>query len=122
MGVKKTKEEQRIYRHRRIRKKISGTAQQPRLYIHRSLKNFHAQIFDDTIGKVILGISTLNKDVRSQNKNCGNIAAAINLGKIIATEAQKKGIKKVSFDRGGHLYHGRVKAFAEAARQGGMEF
>ncbi|MBI5150642.1 MAG: 50S ribosomal protein L18 [Candidatus Omnitrophica bacterium] len=117
------KELGRIYRHRRIRKQITGTSVRPRVCVHRSLKNFYVQVIDDTSGKVLLGMSTLAKPVRSQLKSSGgNANAAAYLGEIFAAEAKKKGIFKISFDRGGYLYHGCVKAFAEAARKGGLEF
>ncbi len=116
------KEHKRISRHERIRKGIAGTTERPRLCLHRSLNNLQAQIIDDTSAKVIIGKSTLAKDVKSKIKTGGNIKAAVILGESVAAEAIKKGIKKVAFDRGGYLYHGRVKAFAEAARKGGLEF
>lgn len=122
MVITKIKERKRVGRHKRIRKKIVGLSDQPRLCIHRSLTNFYAQIVDDSSGKVLFGMSTLNKSVSGKVKNKGNIAAASALGEAFAAEVQKKGIKKVCFDRGGYLYHGRVKAFAEGARKGGMEF
>ena len=116
------KEQQRIYRHQRVRKGLSGTAQRPRLCLHRSLNNLQAQIVDDSAGKVLIGKSTLAKDVKSKFKSGGNVGAASVLGEVLALEAIKKGIKKVAFDRGGYLYHGRIKAFAEAARRAGLEF
>ncbi|MBI5415928.1 MAG: 50S ribosomal protein L18 [Candidatus Omnitrophica bacterium] len=117
------KELGRIYRHKRIRKRVAGTGEQPRVCVHRSLKNFYAQAIDDTSGKILFGMSTLAKGVRSQLKdNGGNAHAAACLGEVFAAEARKKGITKVCFDRGGYLYHGCVKAFAEAARKGGLEF
>ncbi len=116
------KEIKRIYRHKSIRKKISGVADHPRLCVHRSHKNFSAQIIDDSQGKVLFGMSTLAKELKSELKNGGNITAAERLGEIFGRKAQEKGVKKVSFDRGGYLYHGRVKAFAEGARKSGMEF
>src|SRR3984957_6534270 len=116
------KEQQRVHRHQRIREVLSGTAQRPRLCLHRSLNNLQAQIVDDTAGKVLIGKSTLAKDVKSKLKSGGNVNAAGILGEALAAEAIKKGIKKVAFDRGGYLYHGRVKAFAEAARKAGLEF
>lgn len=117
------KELGRIYRHRRTRKRLVGTSQQPRVCVHRSIKNFYVQAIDDSSGKVLLGISTLTKPVRSKLKdNGGNVGAAAYLGEVFAAEAKKKGITKISFDRGGYLYHGCVKAFAEAARKGGLEF
>lgn len=122
MNISKDKERKRVGRHKRIRKKVAGTSGQPRLCVHRSLTNFYVQIVDDQVGKVLLGMSTRNKSVSGKIKSRGNIAAASVLGEAFAAEAQKKGIKKVCFDRGGYLYHGRVKAFAEGARKGGMEF
>lgn len=116
------KEINRIFRHQRIRKRIRGTPDQLRLCVHRSLKNMHAQIIDDTRGKVLFGLSTLDKSLRSKIKSGGNINAAEVLGEAFARKAQEKGVKKVCFDRGGYLYHGRIKAFAEAARKGGLEF
>ena len=116
------KEHKRIFRHERIRKGVAGSTERPRLCLHRSLKNLQAQIIDDVSGKIILGKSTLAKDVRSKLKTGGNVNAAAILGEAVAAEAVKKGIKKVCFDRGGYLYHGRVKAFAEAARKAGLEF
>ena len=116
------KEQQRIFRHQRIREGLSGTGQRPRLCLHRSLNNLQAQIVDDSVGKVLVGKSTLAKDVKSKAKTGGNISAASVLGEALAQEAIKKGIKKVAFDRGGYLYHGRIKAFAEAARKAGLEF
>ena len=116
------KEVKRIFRHQRIRKRVSGTPDQLRLCVHRSLKNMHAQIIDDTKRKVLYGLSTLDKGLRSKIKSGGNVNAAEILGEELARKAQEKGIKKVCFDRGGYLYHGRIKAFAEAARKGGLEF
>jgi len=101
---------------------VRGTAQQPRLCVHRSLNNMQAQIVDDDLGKVLCGLSTLSKSQRSQFKKRGNIQAAAALGETFANEARQKGISKVCFDRGGYLFHGRVKAFAEGARKGGLEF
>ena len=112
----------RVGRHLRIRKKVVGTPERPRLCVHRSLKNFYAQIVNDREGRVLLGMSTLNKNLRGKVKNGANSQAAAALGEVFAALAKKKGITRVSFDRGGYLYHGCVKAFAEAARQGGLEF
>jgi len=125
MATTKKRELKRIGRHQRIRKKIAGTSDHPRLCVHRSLNNFYAQLVDDSVGNVLFGISTREKSVSKKIKSGGNIPAipaATILGESFAAVAQKKGIKKVCFDRGGYLYHGRVKAFAEAARKGGMEF
>lgn len=112
----------RIARHERIRKNLTGTPERPRLCVSRSLKNISAQIIDDTSRKVIVGVSTLNKDIRKKIKSGGNLEAATALGEAVAALAQKKGITKVAFDRGGYLYHGRIKAVAEAARKAGLEF
>lgn len=119
---KNDREVKRLAKHERIRKRVTGTSDRPRLCVHRSLKNFHAQIIDDTTGKVLFGMSTLNKDVASQVKGGGNIVGAVALGKVFAAAAKEKGLVKVCFDRGGYLYHGRVKAFADAARENGLEF
>jgi large subunit ribosomal protein L18 len=116
------KEIKRINRHTRLRKKVNGTSEQPRLAVHRSLNHFSAQIINDQEGKILLGLSTESKTIRTKIKDGGNVAAAESLGQIFAEEALKKGIKKVCFDRGGYVFHGRVKAFAEAARKAGMEF
>ena len=116
------REQRRIYRHERIRKDVQGTSDRPRLCVHRSVNHFYAQIVDDSAGKVLFGMSTLAKDVRGKLKDGGNIQAAATLGEAFATQAIKKGFKRMCFDRAGYLYHGRVKAFADAARKGGMEF
>lgn len=116
------KEIKRRARHRRIRKTISGTSERPRLVVHRSAKNLQAHIVDDREKKVLFGLSTLSKELSSNLKNGGNILAATQLGEAFAQKAIKKGFKIVSFDRGGYYYHGRVKAFAEAARKEGLEF
>lgn len=118
----KNKESKRILRHQRIRRNIQGTLQRPRLCVHRSLKNFYAQIVDDVAGKPLFGMSTMSKNLRSKISNNGKVSASTLLGEAFAQEALKRGIKKVSFDRAGYLYHGRVKAFADAARKAGLEF
>ncbi|MCM8783510.1 MAG: 50S ribosomal protein L18 [Candidatus Omnitrophica bacterium] len=116
------KELGRQRRHKRIRKKIFGTPERPRLVIHRTHKNLIAQLIDDINGKVILGISTLNKELRLRADRLGNIKGAEILGSVLADKAKEKGVNKVVFDRGGYLYHGIVKIFAEAVRKGGIEF
>ncbi len=116
------KELGRIYRHKRIRQRLNGTSDRPRVCVHRSIKNFYVQVIDDANAKIIFGLSTLTKEVRNKLKDGGNVDAAAYLGEVFATEAKKKGIKKICFDRSGYLYHGRVKAFVEAARKGGLEF
>lgn len=113
------KQQARKVRHYRIRSKITGTSERPRLNIFKSNNSFYAQIIDDTAYNTIIGVSTLTfKDLTSKS----NMAAAIKLGETIANLAIKKKIKKVVFDRGGYLYHGKVKAFADAARSAGLEF
>jgi large subunit ribosomal protein L18 len=101
------------------KKKIVGTAERPRLSTYRALKNITAQLIDDTAGRTLAAASTVEKGLA---KNGGNITAARAIGKLIAQRGLAKGIKKVVFDRGKSLYHGRVKALAEAAREGGLEF
>jgi large subunit ribosomal protein L18 len=121
--MKNINEIKRVFRHRRIRKNMSGTTEQPRLCLHRSSNNLVVSIVDDSVGKVIMGKSTLAKDIRALTDNHGgNIKAAEFLGEALAKEAIAKGIRKVCFDRGGYMYHGRVKAFADAARKSGLEF
>ena len=122
MSHTRDRELKRIGRHTRIRKKIAGTAERPRLCVHRSLKNLYAQIIDDSRGKVLFGMSTTGKSIAQKIKYGGNVNAAAVLGEAFAAGAQKKGITKVCFDRGGYLYHGRVKALAESLRKNGIEF
>ena len=121
-GKKRNSEVRRQARHERVRKNISGTSERPRLCVHRSLNNLIAQVVDDSKQKVLFGLSTQNKELREKLTTGGNIAAASALGEVFAEKAKQVGVTKVSFDRGGYLYHGRVKAFAEAARNGGLEF
>ncbi len=108
--------------HRRIREKVAGSADRPRLCVFRSLKYTYAQIVDDTQGKTLAAASTAEKDVRSTLKKTGNIEASKVVGKMIAERAKAKGIETVVFDRGGYPYHGRIKAIAEAARESGLKF
>ena len=115
--------EGRIKRHRRIRKKIVGTKERPRLSIRRSINHLYAQVIDDTVGKTLVSLSTLSPDVKgSLKKSAGNVKGANVLGTAIAEKCKKEGITKVVFDRAGYLYHGRVKALADAARKGGLSF
>lgn len=116
------KNERRVRVHERIRNKITGSASRPRMCVFRSLKHFSVQVIDDTSGKVLLSASTNDKALREKFKQGGNIDAATRIGTIIAEGALDKGIRQVVMDRGGYLYHGRVKAFAEAARKAGLEF
>jgi large subunit ribosomal protein L18 len=120
----KDREISRLRRHRRVRRRVTGTLERPRLVVHRSLKNVSAQVADDVAGKVLLGISTLApelKDLRAQEKTTKKDLAKA-AGKLLAERAKAAGITKVVFDRGGYLYHGRIAAFAEGAREGGLEF
>ncbi|MFC1624563.1 50S ribosomal protein L18 [Candidatus Omnitrophota bacterium] len=116
------REQGRIKRHYRIRKAVSGTNERPRLSVHRSNKNICAQLVDDSSNVTLLLCSTNNKDFQKDCKGGGNIAAAKKLGAYISKEAKKKGIEAVVFDRGGYLYHGRIKALAESAREAGLKF
>jgi large subunit ribosomal protein L18 len=104
--------------HSRIREKLAGTAARPRLNVYRSLNHIYAQVIDDEKGETLVSASSLTLKL----KTGGNVAAAREIGKAVAEEAAGKGIKKVVFDRGGYLYHGRVKALADAAREAGLEF
>ena len=118
----KEKSLKRKRRHKRIRKHIYGTQTKPRLCVYRSLSNMQVQIVDDISEKTIISVSTSAKDFRKKHAYGGNVKAAALLGEILAQKAKNKGITKLVFDRGGFAYHGRVKALAEAARKGGLEF
>ena len=110
---------QRLKRHKRVRAKISGTPEMPRLNVFRSEANIYAQIIDDVNGVTLASASSLDKAIEG---NGGNKAAARAVGKLVAERAKAKGIENVVFDRGGYLYHGRVQALAEGAREGGLKF
>jgi large subunit ribosomal protein L18 len=118
--AKKESHETRQAVHKRIRKKIHGTSERPRLAIFRSLNHIYAQVIDDSKGETIAAASTTEPEFRSRTG--GNIAAAKDIGKLIADRAREKGISRVVFDRGGYIYHGRVRNLAEAAREAGLEF
>src|SRR5690606_1842432 len=111
-------------RHRRVRRKVAGTSERPRLAIHRSNKNMQAHITDDMAGKVLLGITTGTKELDELRASDEGTKTALSraAGKLLAEKAKAAGITRVVFDRGGYLYHGRVAAFAEGAREGGLEF
>ena len=110
-------------RHKRIRRKIVGTVERPRLSIRRSTGHLYAQLIDDTKGKTLVSLSTLSVDLKDKiKKDAGNLKGAVILGSAIAEKSKKAGITKVVFDRAGYLNHGRVKALAEAARKGGLSF
>jgi len=110
---------QRIHRHKRVRSKVSGTPERPRLNVFRSETNIYAQIIDDTKGVTLVSASSMDKEFDGKGSNC---EAAKKVGQQLAQRAKDKGIDTVVFDRGGYLYHGRVKALAEGAREGGLEF
>jgi large subunit ribosomal protein L18 len=114
--------EVRMRIHERIRKHLSGSPARPRLAVFRSNKHIYAQIIDDSKGATLTAASTLETDAKKDIKQGGNIAAAKAVGKLVAERAKEKGIEAVLFDRGGYLYHGRVKALAEAAREAGLKF
>lgn len=110
----------RLKRHRRVRAKVKGTAERPRLCVFRSTKHIYAQLIDDDAGVTLVAASSVEAPLRGQSG--GNIAGARSVGALIASKAGEKGIKSVVFDRGGFRYHGRVKSLADAAREGGLEF
>lgn len=116
----KTRSDRRYRRHLRVRQKVGGTAQRPRLVVYRSLKHTYAQLVDDVAGRTLFGASDLSKDLSPQKP--GKVAAARAVGMLIGKKAQELGLKQVVFDRGGYLYHGRVQAVAEGARETGLEF
>ena len=108
--------------HKRIRRKISGSEKRPRLCVFRSVHHIYAQVVDDGKGGTLVAASTAEKEVRGQLKGTSSVTAAKTVGKAIAERAKAKGIELVVFDRGGYLYHGRVKALADAARENGLKF
>lgn len=109
-------------RKKRIRKKIYSTYERSRLSVCRSLKHIYAQIIDDNLGKTLVGVSSLSKELKGKLNSGGKIGVAELVGELVAKKALEKGIKKVVFDRGGRPYHGRIKSLAEGARKGGLEF
>jgi len=119
---KKIKLNAREKRAKRVRKKVFGTTESPRLSVYRSLKNVYVQLIDDTNGISLVGLSSSGKEIREQKIEGGKTGTAKMVGKMIAEIAKEKGITRVVFDRGGYLYHGRVKAVAEGAREGGLQF
>ena len=122
MAKKMSKNQIRQRRHIRVRKKISGTSERPRLNVYRSLSHMYAQIIDDTTGNTLVSASTLDKAIKDKIAFGGNIAAAKEVEKLVAEKALAAGITTVVFDRGGYIYHGRVKELAEAAREAGLIF
>jgi len=117
-----SKEQSRIKRHQRIRKRLQGTGEKPRLSVYKSLNHIYAQLIDDAAGKTILSASTLEKEIRTDLKHGGNLEAAKKVGASLAQKALGKKITTVVFDRAGYRYHGCVKALADAAREKGLKF
>ena len=117
-----SKKEGKQRRHKRIRKKVSGNPDRLRLSVYRSLNHIYAQIIDDSKGQTIVTASSLDKAFKNERTHKGNIKTAKIVGELIAKRALEKGIKKIVFDRGGYLYHGSIKALAEATREAGLEF
>ena len=122
MVSKVSRTEVRLQKHRRMRSRISGTSERPRLAVFRSNNHTYAQIIDDTVGKTLVSASTLQKEVKAELEKTNNVEAAAHLGTVIAKRALEKGIDTVVFDRGGFIYQGKVKALAEAAREAGLTF
>ncbi|HEX8675440.1 MAG TPA: 50S ribosomal protein L18 [Longimicrobium sp.] len=118
----KSRRDRRERRHRRVRAKVNGTQQRPRLVVYRSLNNVEGQVVDDVAGRTLVGLSTLSSDLRAQRAEQTKTEQSRAAGRALAERAKEMGITQVVFDRGGYLYHGRVKAFAEGAREGGLEF
>lgn len=119
---KEDRNKKRKKRHLRVRNKIMGTAERPRLNVFRSSKNIYAQLIDDMAGHTLAAASSLDAEVKAKGVNGGTVDAARAVGELIAKRAVEKGFQSVVFDRGGYIYHGRVKALAEGAREGGLEF
>ena len=122
MIKKNSRQETRVKKHDRIRNRFSGTAERPRLAVFRSNNHMYAQIIDDTVGNTLVAASTLDKDVKDKLEKTNNVEAAKYLGTVVAKKALDKGIKEVVFDRGGFIYHGKVAALADAAREAGLQF
>ena len=122
MVSKESRQEIRVKKHRRMRNRLSGTAQRPRLAVFRSNNHMYAQIIDDTVGNTLVSASTLEKEVKAEIEKTNNVDAAAYLGTVIAKRAIEKGIKEVVFDRGGFIYQGKIAALADAAREAGLEF
>ena len=122
MVNKKSRKDVRVKKHMRIRNRFSGTAERPRLEVFRSNNHMYAQIIDDTVGNTLVSASTVEKSVKDELEKTNNVDAAAYLGTVIAKRAIEKGIKEVVFDRGGFIYHGKIAALADAAREAGLEF
>ena len=122
MVSKQSKSEIRVKKHNRLRNRLAGTAERPRLAVFRSNNHMYAQIIDDTVGKTLVAASTVEKDVKAEIEKTNNVDAAAYVGTVLAKRAIEKGIKGVVFDRGGFIYQGKVQALADAAREAGLEF
>lgn len=122
MLSKRERKSPELRRKRRVRKKIFGTPERPRLSVFRSNKHMYAQIIDDTVGRTLVSASTLSPELKGKLKSTGNVEAASQVGALLAQKALQANVVKVVFDRNRYKYHGRVKALAEAARQGGLQF
>ena len=122
MVSKQSRSEIRRKKHYRLRNRFAGTAERPRLAVFRSNNHMYAQIIDDSVGHTLVSASTLQKDVKAQLENTDDVAAAAYLGTVIGKKAVEAGIEEVVFDRGGYIYHGKVKALADAAREAGLKF
>ena len=122
MVSKKSRNEVRVNKHRKLRNRFSGTAERPRLAVFRSNNHMYAQIIDDTVGKTLVSASTVQKDVKAELEKTNNVDAAAYLGTVIAKKAIEQGINTVVFDRGGFIFQGKIKALADAAREAGLEF
>lgn len=112
----------RVNKHKKIRNKITGTSERPRLSVFRSNNHIYAQVIDDTKGHTLVSASTVDKDISSKLEQTNNVNAATAVGEMVAKKAIEKGINNVVFDRGGYIYHGKVKALADAAREAGLKF
>ncbi|MGD0175062.1 MAG: 50S ribosomal protein L18 [Anaerolineales bacterium] len=119
---RKSREQKRTRRHLHVRRHVAGTSQRPRVSVYRSLSQIYAQIIDDTTGKTLVAVSTIDKELREKIGKLKKSEQAKEVGKALAQRAQKAGIQQVVFDRGGYRYHGRVKALADAAREAGLQF
>ena len=122
MVKKESRQKVRVKKHSRLRNRLNGTADKPRLAVFRSNNHMYAQIIDDTVGNTLVAASTLEKEVKAELEKTNNVEAAKYLGTVIGKRAIEKGIKAVVFDRGGYIYHGKIKALAEAAREAGLVF
>jgi len=122
MVSKQSKSEIRVKKHNRLRNRLAGTAERPRLAVFRSNNHMYAQIIDDTVGKTLVAASSVEKELKAELEKTNNVDAAAYIGTLVAKRAIEKGIKEVVFDRGGFIYQGKIQALADAAREAGVEF